>query len=208
MLDEKQLKMITPDQVLQNLIEGNKRFYSNAMLKKESLVALSRKASKEGPFPKAVILACMDSRSIPELVFDQSIADIFTLRVAGNLVNDEMRASMEFATKYVGSKLIVIMGHTQCRALQAACEGNVADTLSSLVNAFEPAIRAVKKQQPDKELDCDNEEIMTTVAIQNVRNMLGKVINESNIIQALLADGIIKIVGALHDLKSGVVTFL
>jgi len=203
-----QQNMLTPGQVLQDLIDGNKRFYSKSALKRRSAVALSRKASKHGQFPKAVILACMDSRSIPEIIFDQSIADIFTLRVAGNVVNDDMLASMEYATQYVGSKVIVVMGHTQCGAIKAACGGTASsDNLASLIATIKPAVTMVKDEMPDKELDCSNAEVIKNITLQNVRNMIKRVIKDSKIIQELLTKGSIKVVGALHDIASGVVTF-
>jgi len=205
--NEKQQQMLTPEKALQDLIEGNKRFYSDNKKSRPSLLALSQKASKHGQFPKAVILACMDSRSVPELIFDQSIADIFTLRVAGNVINDEMLASFEFATKHAGSKLVVIMGHTQCGAIQAVCEGGLSGNLESLANAIEPAIEMVKQQTPDNQLDCSDNDTITNIAMQNVRNMKQQVIQKSKVIQTLLKNGDVKIVGALHDLATGIVSF-
>lgn len=206
-LTEKKQSKFTPDQVLQDLINGNRRFYLSKKIKRPSLVALSKKAHKHGQFPKAVILACMDSRSVPEIIFDQSIADIFTLRVAGNVINDEMLASFEYATKHAGSKLIVIMGHTQCGAIQAVCKGGLKGNLESLARAIEPAVEMIKKEIPDMEFDCGDTAITSDIALQNVRNMKAKVIHRSKVIRKLLSSGEIKIVGALHDLETGVVTF-
>ena len=171
------------------------------------MFTLSKIAKNQGQFPKAVVLACMDSRSVPEIIFDQSIADIFTLRVAGNIVNNDMLASLEYATKYSGSKLIVIMGHTHCSAIKAVCEGNLIGNLQSLACAIDPAVKTVKKQNQDKQLDCNDNNTTKDITLQNVRNMISRVIKGSDIIQALLTKGTIKIVGALHDLESGIVTF-
>jgi carbonic anhydrase len=205
--DQEQQKNISPDQVIQDLIDGNKRFYSNKPLKRSSLVIKSQKASEWGQFPKAVILACMDSRSIPEIVFDQTVADVFTLRVAGNVVNDDMLASLEYATKYSGAKVIVIMGHTQCGAIKAACAGQMTGNLKSLDQTIELAIATIQEQMPNEPLDCTNAVIVKNIAIQNVRNMIMRVIERSDVIRELIAQGSIKMVGALHDLESGVVTF-
>jgi carbonic anhydrase len=205
--NKEQQKDMSPNQVLQDLIDGNKRFYSNTPLKRESLVAKSQKASVHGQFPKAVILACMDSRSIPEITFDQTIGDLFTLRVAGNVVNKDMLASLEFATKHSGSKVIVVMGHTQCGAIKAVCEGNLSGNLESLAHAIEPAIAIIQKQNPGQQLDCTNDLITKNIALQNVRNMIALVIKGSPVIRELISQGSIKIIGALHDLSSGVVTF-
>lgn len=208
LVDEKKQNMMTPHQVLQDLINGNKRFYSNKAAKRRSLVRLSQKASERGQFPKAVILACMDSRSIPEMVFDQSIADIFTLRVAGNVVSGEMIASMEYATKHMGSKLIVIMGHTQCGAIKTACSTyKGSGYLEALINDIAPAVAAVKKESPDKKLDCVNNATINRIAKYNVRFMIDRVIRKSTVIRELLSEGKIGIVGALHNLETGVVTF-
>jgi carbonic anhydrase len=206
-LDAKTQKMMTPDQALQDLINGNKRFYSHIKARRHSPLTLSQKASEYGQFPKAVILACMDSRSIPELVFDQSIADIFTLRVAGNIVNDAMIDSLEYATKHSGAKLIVIMGHTQCGAIKAVCDNVSNEYLEALIHAIEPAVTMIKVQSPNKQLDCSDDAVIKEIALQNVRNMKELVIKKSPVIRTLLAQGSIKMVGALHNLESGVVTF-
>jgi carbonic anhydrase len=198
--------MPTPDNILEELIEGNKRFYLDSPLKRQSLISLSQKASKVGQFPKAVILACMDSRSIPEIVFDQSIADIFTLRVAGNVINKDILASMEFAVQQAGVKVIVIMGHTQCVAITAACKEVATGNLESLIATIKPAVTAIKKQ--DQQFDCNNDAIIKNVVMQNVHNMIQRVIENSAIIRALLVKKSIRLVGALHDLESGIVTFL
>ena len=176
-------------------------------MQRPSSFALSQQASKQGQFPKAVILACMDSRSVPEIIFDQSIADIFTLRVAGNVINDEMLASFEYATKHAGAKLIVIMGHTQCGAIQAVCEGGLSGNLESLAHAIEPAVDMIKKQTSDEPIDCRNTNTTTIIAMQNVRNMKSRIVDESKVIKKLISEGEIKIVGALHNLETGVVTF-
>ncbi len=207
LFDAKQQRMMTPDQVLQDLIDGNKRFYSNNKKQRPSSLTLSKKAKNQGQFPKAVVLACMDSRSVPEIIFDQEIADIFTLRVAGNITNDDMIESLEYATKYAGSKLIVIMGHTYCNAIRVVCEGNLSGNFQSLAHAIDPAVETIKKQNPGKQLDCNDDNTTKDIAMQNVRNMISRVIKGSDIIQTLLTKGTIKIVGALHDLESGVVTF-
>lgn len=205
--DEKKQTRMAPDQVLRDLIAGNKRFCEDMQIKRRSLVVKARRAHDKGQFPKAVVLACMDSRSIPELIFDQTIADIFTLRVAGNIINDDMLASLEYATKHSGSKLIVIMGHTQCGAIHAACAGaKMSGKLECLAAAIKPAIDVVKEHQQHA-LNCDNEDTMRAIALQNVRNMILRVIEGSEIIRELVANGSVKIVGALHDLKTGVVTF-
>jgi carbonic anhydrase len=207
-LDKEQQSMLTPESVLQDLMEGNKRFCSGHKKHRASLAQLSHQASQQGQFPKAVILACMDSRSIPELVFDQSIADIFTLRVAGNVVSDDMVASIEYATKFVGAKLIVIMGHTKCGAIKAACSGAATGHIKALVANIKPAVAEVKEQNTDKQLDCADDATIKKIAIHNVHNMKARLIKDSAVVRDLIAQGSVKLVGALHDLDTGVVTFI
>jgi len=205
-LDQKTQQAMSPEQVLQSLIAGNERFRESEPLNRGSLQELGMQASEMGQFPKAVILSCMDSRSIPEIVFDQSVADIFTLRVAGNVVNKDILASMEFATKYSGSKLIVIMGHTQCGAIVSACRGIEDGNLKYLLNEIQPAVKDILHTS-DHEGACDNTEIITNITLQNVENMMQQVLEGSQIIKEMISRGEIAMVGALHDLYSGTVSF-
>lgn len=207
-LTQAEQKKLTPDVVLQDLIEGNKRFVSHASTRSESLLFMSRKASEQGQFPKAVVLACMDSRSVPEMVFDQSIADIFTLRIAGNIVSDEVLASMEYGTKHAGAKLIVVMGHTQCGAVKAACQAVDKEGLKPLIDTIEPAVAMVKKQKNINDIDCNDAATTEAITIQNVRNMKVRVLEGNPVVKQLIANGDIKIVGALHNIATGVVAFL
>jgi carbonic anhydrase len=206
LFDKKNQQKMSPGQVLQDLIAGNKRSCSNVRLKRGSLQAKGAQASRVGQSPKAVILACMDSRSIPEIVFDQSIADIFTLRVAGNVVNKDMLASMEYATKHVGTRLIVIMGHTHCGAIKAACKDVQGGNLAYVLDAIQPAVKAKKYKSKQYSL-CDDTSVITEIASQNVANMMQVVLQESTIIRDMIARKEIAMVGAIHDLESGIVTF-
>lgn len=199
---KKDLKNMTPADILQGLSDGNQRFYTDSKLKRASLQSKGELAAQVGQSPKAVILCCMDSRSIPEIVFDQSIADIFTLRVAGNVVNKDILASMEFATKFVGSKLIVVMGHTACGAIKGACNNVKSGNLTHLLKTIQPAVEAV-----DKNRNCKDDQIINKIAEKNVENMIHQIINESNTIKEQLDKKEIAIVGAMHNLESGKVEF-
>ena len=137
----------------------------------------------------------MDSRSIPEIVFDQSIGDIFALRIAGNIVNKEILASMEYGTKYAGAKLIVIMGHTQCGAVEAVHKGVRGGSLSPIIDI----IRVAQEQKPESSID--------NLALRNVDNMVQRVVEESAVIREMVANKEVVLVGALYDLESGVVKF-
>ena len=191
-------------QVLEDLIEGNKRFCSNTPLNRGSLQEMGTQASRVGQHPKAVVLSCMDSRSIPEVVFDQSIGDILTLRIAGNVVNKDILASMEYAIKHVGVKLIVIMGHTDCGAIKAAEEGLQGDNLSHLISAILPAVKFQRSQSnPDERKGL----LITDIAIQHVHNMVEQAVEKSSIVRDMVTQKEVSIVGALHDLESGDVSF-
>ncbi len=206
LLDQETQQAMSPEQVMKNLIAGNERFRANTPRQRKSLQLMGAKASERGQFPKAVILACMDSRSIPAIIFDQSIADIFTLSVAGNVVNNDMLASMEYATKYVGVKLIVIMGHTHCGAIVSACTGVQGGNLSYVLDAIQPAVKAVVDKSK-REQACDDTAVITNIALQNVENMMQLVMQGSPIIRDMIARKEIALVGALHDLESGIVSF-
>ena len=205
LLDHETQQNMSPDQVLHNLIAGNKRFISNTPLHRSNLQIKGAKASEVGQFPKAVILACMDSRSIPEIIFDVSVGDIFTLRVAGNIVTEAMIGSMEYGTKYAGAKLIVVLGHTQCGAVQAACKGVKAGNLPYVINPIVPAVDTIASRSTSK--NCDEDSFVTQIALQNVHNMMQLIIQKSPVIKELIASKEVAIVGALHDLASGVVKF-
>ena len=159
--------------------------------------------TSEGQFPLAVILSCIDSRAPAELVFDQGIGDIFNVRVAGNIVNEDILGSIEYGCKVAGSKLVVIMGHTKCGAVTAACNSVELGNITSLLNKIEPAVQLVKT----------NEEPMTDqsieeVAVNNVKLSISKIRRESSILADMEATGEIKIKGAIYSVTKGSVEFI
>ena len=202
--NQEPVQNLSPKQVLDDLIAGNKRFLSNSPLHRNDLQIKGAEAAKLGQSPKIVILACMDSRSIPEIVFDQSVGDIFTLRVAGNIVNKAMVGSIEYATKYAGAKLIVVLGHTKCGAVEAACQGIRDGNLSAIIDVIEPAVQDVSSQS---EKNCDDNAFVTKLARQNVYNMMQLILKESPVVADMIARKELAIVGGMHDLRSGVVNF-
>ena len=195
---------LSPDQALTLLQEGNERFVTGNMLKRDLMAQVAATAS--GQFPFAGILGCMDSRVPPELVFDQGIGDIFSARIAGNFANTDFIGSFEFATKLAGTKLIVVLGHTECGAIKGAADnaqlGNLTQTLSNLM----PAVYSVADVQGDR--NSANEAFVTAVAEQNVRLNVNALLTRSHILHDLNETGQIKVVGAMHDVSSGQVTFL
>lgn len=189
---------LTPAQALTKLQDGNVRFLNNQMRQRD--FALQTKLTAQGQAPFAVILSCMDSRGSPEILFDQGIGDIFSLRVAGNVINDDILASLEFGTKVVGSKLIVVMGHTQCGAVDAACSNVKLGHITKLLANITPAVNQVQGKE------CTLERV-NAIARENVLNMMQIIPQQSSIIQTLVDSKKILIVGAMHDLATGKITF-
>lgn len=191
---------ITPQQALTELIEGNQRFIKENQVERD-LIKKRQMTAREGQFPHSIILNCIDSRSIAQLVFDQSIGNIFTSSIAGNVADVDVIAGMEFAVLNAGSKLIVVMGHTRCGAVQAACKNVGTSNIRELTAKIMPAVKTVGKT------DCDNYETVDAIAKQNVLNMMENIVQKSPKINELLKDKKIALVGAMHDLKTGKVEF-
>jgi carbonic anhydrase len=192
----------TPEAVLQRLKEGNQRFVEG-QLKNRDLLAQA-KASAGAQHPVAIILNCMDARTPPELVFDQGIADIFTLRIAGNIQNEDILGSMEFGTQVVGAKLIAVIGHTNCGAIQGACQEAKLGNLTSLLQKIRPAVDKAAKGQPK---DCKNNAFIDKAAQDNVLMVMKQIKENSPVVNKLIQEGKLGIVGGIQDLASGRVTF-
>lgn len=196
---------ISAQQALKFLKQGNQRYINN-ILHKRHHQEFSLHTSKAGQFPYAMVLSCMDSRSIPDVVFDQSIGNIFVARVAGNVISPNMLGSVEYATKYAGSKLVVIMGHTQCGAVAAACEDMKATKyLTGLVKQIRPAVMTVEKKYHEK--NCSDPKLINAIAKQNVMNQIIKLRARSSVLNRLINKKRVKVIGAMHDIRSGQVTF-
>ena len=190
---------MTPAAALERLKEGNRRFVANATKRRDWSAKVVATAS--GQFPFAAVLGCMDSRAPIEVVFDQGIGDIFVIRVAGNIVNDDELGSLEYAVK-VGTKLIVVLGHTSCGAVKGAIDGVQFGHLTGLLSRIHPAIAAA---------GCDNSKeaaCVTKVAEMNVRQSVREIRAESPFLAKYLDDGSVQLVGALYDVATGKVTFL
>lgn len=194
---------LTPAQALENLKAGNQRFVSGQPLKRD-LVA-QRSATAAGQFPYAVVLSCLDSRTSTEQVFDQGIGDVFNARVAGNVLNDDILGSMEFATKAAGAKLIAVIGHSKCGAVKGACAQVKLGNLTGLLDKIQPAVTstlsATESQKPtDAQVDA--------VAVANVKLVMKQIGERSPLLAEMAKQGQIKIVGGMYDLDNGKVTFL
>jgi carbonic anhydrase len=198
---KKTQEQLTPKTAHQILVEGNKRFSQN--LKAQRNLYDQVLETSKGQYPFAVILSCIDSRVPVELVFDQGIGDMFSVRVAGNIVNEDVLGSMEYACKVAGSKIVVVLGHTRCGAVTAACQNVSLGNITSLLNKIKPAVDMIR--DGEKEIDANSIEDVT---VENVKLSIERIRKESSILSDMEKDGDIEIVGALYDVSSGLVTFL
>lgn len=193
--------LMTKETALQELKKGNQRFTSGNMYHRDYALATKTTAAL-GQAPFAVILSCMDSRGAPEIIFDQGIGDIFSIRVAGNVVNRDNIASIEFAIKIIGAKVVVIMGHTQCGAVEAACQKVKLGRMTALLRKIQPAVDTLK-HRPKK---CSAKSV-NQIAKQNVLHSMDAILKQSKIIAKMHETQQIIVVGAMHNLASGKVTF-
>ncbi len=194
---------MTPQKALQFLKEGNVRFVNNLRLNRNLLQQVNE--TRDGQWPFATILSCIDSRISAELVFDQGLGDIFSIRIAGNVINDDILGSLEFACQIANSKLIAVVGHTKCGAITGACKGVELDHLTSLLGKVDPAIKEVKEQMPD--LDQTGTDFIEAVAQANIHNSIREIREKSSVLNTLLEQGKIGIAGGVYSVDSGVVDF-
>ncbi len=194
---------LTPELALEILKEGNARFMSNIKAHRNLLEQVNETST--GQFPFAAILSCIDSRTSAELIFDQGLGDVFSIRIAGNILNDDILGSMEFACKYAGSKLIVVLGHTKCGAIQGACNNVELGHLTTLLNKIKPAIN--RETETFTERNGSNPTFVQNVTMNNVFQTVNKIKEQSSVLAQLEREDKIKIVGGLHDIETGRVTF-
>ena len=188
---------LTPKDAHNILVEGNKRFQQN--LKAQRDLQAQVLATSKGQYPFAVILSCIDSRVPAELVFDQGIGDVFSARVAGNIINEDILGSMEYACKVAGSKIVVVMGHSKCGAVTAACKHVELGNITTLLDKIQPAVSAIEEEMSDAKVE--------KVAAMNVKLSIERIRKESSILAELENEGAIEIVGAMYNVSDGTVTF-
>ena len=196
---------MTPDSSLQELKNGNLRFTGKNGLNRDLLQQVEETST--GQFPYATVLSCIDSRVSSELIFDQGIGDIFSVRIAGNFVNEDILGSMEFACKLAGTKLVVVLGHTACGAVKGACDHARLGNLTTLINKIEPAVGAVKEPQDESLRNSGNIDFVNEVAAKNVEMTIDNIRANSQVLAELEQQGEIKIIGGMYDIKTGEVTF-
>ena len=202
-LTKEMQQKITPKMAFDLLKEGNKRFVTNLQANRNLLEQANE--TSDGQHPFAIILSCIDSRTSAELIFDQGLGDIFSVRIAGNVVNEDILGSMEFACKVAGSKIIVVLGHSKCGAVQGACNNVELGNLTSLLAKIAPAIDDEKTVAKDR--NTDNPEFVEKVTIANVKHAIKDIVEKSPIIKEMLEKKEIDLIGGYHELSTGKVNF-
>jgi len=202
-LTKEMQQAITPEQALELLKEGNKRFI-NTLKANRNLLQQANETS-EGQHPFAIILSCIDSRTSAEIIFDQGLGDVFSVRIAGNIINEDILGSMEFACKVAGSKIITVLGHSKCGAIKGACDRVEMGNLTSLLSKIRPAIDDEKTVTEDR--NSSNEEFVEKVTLINVKRTMDSIVQRSPILKEMLESNEILLVGGVHDIATGEVEF-
>ena len=200
----KEMQMsLTPIKAIELLREGNKRFVNNLKVNRNLLQQVNETSG--GQYPLAVVLSCIDSRTSAELIFDQGLGDIFSVRIAGNIINEDILGSMEFACKVAGAKIIVVLGHTKCGAIKGACDHVEMGNLTNLLSKLQPAVYAEKTVTTDR--TSANDEFVEKVATLNVKMAMHQIHDKSTILNAMIQKGEIAIIGGMYNVETGVVDF-
>lgn len=195
---------ITPKQALKLLKAGNTRFVDNLRINRNLLQMVNE--TSDGQWPMAAIVSCMDSRTSAELIFDQGLGDIFSIRLAGAVVSDNVLGSLEYACKVAGSKFIVVLGHTKCGAIKGACDAVELGNLTALLNKIAPAVFAEKTVKENR--NSHNGAFVEAVNNIHVERSVQAIVEQSNILRDMLQKGEIGIIGAIYDVETGVVSFM
>ena len=196
---------MTPALSLQALKDGNQRFINATQMVRDLNAQVD--ATSAGQYPFATVLHCIDSRVSAEHVFDQGIGDLFSIRIAGNFVNEDILGSMEFACKLAGTKVLVVLGHTACGAVKGACDHARMGNLTALINKIEPAVDAVELPEDESMRNSSNISFVNTVAAKNVEMTLNDIRDKSEILKEMEANGDLIIIGGMYDISNGKVTF-
>ena len=204
-LTAEQQAKITPDLAIQLLKDGNKRFVENTKINRNLMEQVNQ--TSEGQYPFATILSCIDSRVSAELIFDQGIGDIFSIRIAGNIVNKDILGSMEFASKVAGTKIIVVLGHTNCGAVKGACDGVELGNLTHLLDKISPAMDLIDSPKEKELRNSKNIDFVDAVANANVDRTVVLIRKNSPILAEMEDSGLIKLVSGMYDIQTGVVSF-
>ncbi len=194
---------ITPLMALELLKDGNKRFVNNLKVNRNLLQQANE--TSDGQHPFAVILSCIDSRTSAELIFDQGLGDVFSVRIAGNIINEDILGSMEFGCKVAGSKIIVVLGHTKCGAVKGACDHVEMGNLTALLSKIRPAVD--DEDTITQNRNSNNTEFVEKVSVINVKRTVKSILQRSPILKEMIEKGELGIVGGTHDITTGQVSF-
>jgi carbonic anhydrase len=197
--------LITPKQALDILVEGNERFINNVRVQHDMLNVRDEIKDKQHPF--ASVLGCSDSRTTVELIFDQNLGDIFSVRLAGNIASRKAIGSLEFSTEYLGSKIIIVMGHSNCGAVKAACDNFHGGNIGEIVHLISPAVEEETTITEKTQRNSSNNEFVEKVCFLNVRAQIKRILRYSQIIKKQVEGGRVGLVGGVYDLASGKVAF-
>ena len=197
---------MSPDAALQALKDGNNRFITSNQVSRDLMQQVADTST--GQYPFATVLHCIDSRVSAELVFDQGIGDLFSIRIAGNFVNEDILGSMEFATKLAGTKVVVILGHTACGAVKGACDHAKLGNLTGMLEKIAPAVSQVKDPADASLRTSSNIDFVNRVAVKNVHMAIDNLRAMSPVLKEMEAAGEIKVVGAMYHIENGQVVFL
>ena len=192
---------LSPNDALNLLKEGNKRFVDNNPINRNLLTQVNETSA--GQFPFAAVLGCIDSRVPTELVFDQGIGDVFSVRVAGSVVNKDVLGSLEYSCKVAGSKIVVVLGHTKCGAVTAACKNVELGNITHLLAKIKPAVNSIRKSENDEMSNAEIEQVI----IANVAESIAQIKAQSSILKEMEQNGEILIVGANYDVSTGKIVF-
>ncbi len=195
----------TPRRALEFLREGNRRFINNLKASRDLLQQANE--TREGQWPFATVLSCIDSRTSAELIFDQGLGDIFSIRIAGNVVNTDILGSLEFACSITGSKLIVVMGHTRCGAVKGACDHVELGNLTEVLSKIQPAIYQERTVTDPEQRTSRNAEFVENVSRLNVRHSVRAIVDRSSILEQLVEAEKIAVIGGTHNIETGLVEF-
>ena len=194
---------LTPPEAIDVLRKGNERFVNNLKANRNLLQQVNE--TSDGQHPMAIVLSCIDSRTSAELIFDQGLGDIFSCRVAGNVLNEDILGSMEFACKAAGAKVVVVLGHSRCGAIKGACDGVRMGNLTALLEKIEPAIANESATIGDR--TSANAEFVERVAELNVIHVKQQIVERSEVLASMIETGEIALIGGMYDVETGAVEF-
>ena len=202
---KEQQRTMTPESAIQRLKDGNSRFTKNKNFSRDLTSEVKQTSTGQNPY--ATVLHCIDSRVSAELIFDEGIGDVFSVRIAGNFENEDILGSMEFACKLAGTKVIVVLGHTACGAVKGACDDAKLGNLTALISKLKPAVEAVTEPVDTSKRNSGNIDFVNNVAEKNVYMTIENIREKSPVLKEMEDNGEIKIIGAMYDIKDGSVTF-